>query len=144
MEEKALLEGSLSEKLMEEFMDTVREEVIAIAKTQPQRGQAKDTYTKSQVSTLGVGIITKRIQRLEKKAFKITFDLAQRGSNVWNADRGLGMSNPRGSWMGNVGGNYQQENPYESYYANNSMMGGGYGGSNMMGYQVCRSLNDFV
>ena len=89
-----------------------------------------------------VGIITKRIQRFEKKAFKITFDLAQRGSNAWNADRGLGMSNPRGSWMGNVGGNYQQENPYESYYANNSMMGGGYGEANMMGYQVCGSLND--
>ena len=139
MEEKALLEGSLSEKLMEEFMDTVREEVIAIAKTQPQKGQAKDTFTKNQVSILGVGIFPKRIQRFG--FFVITINLAQRGSTAWNADRGLPMSNPRGSWMGNMG-NYQQENPYESYYANNSMMGGGYGGSNMMGYQVCRSLND--
>ena len=94
MEEKALLEGSLSEKLMEEFMDTVREEVIAIAKTQPQRGQAKDTYTKSQVSTLGVGIFTKRIQTPEKFGKKVFKKFQSCPARIKCVERG--------SWVGNV------------------------------------------
>ena len=108
VEEKALVEGSLSEKLMEEYMDTVRDQVITIAKTHPQRGQAKDTYKKNHPTNLNI---------------------AQHGL--------MDMPIPRGSGMGNMGYSYQQENPYESYYSNNSMMGGGgYSESNMMGYQV--------
>ena len=91
MEEKALLEGSLSGKLMEDFMDTVREEVIAIAKTQPQKGQAKDTFTKSQVSTLGVGIFTKRIQRDLEKNFKNNYKSCP--ARIKYVDRGSRIAN---------------------------------------------------